>query len=54
MLTGILLLGLEELLDLLADFTFWNLDIILGGAIIRHERQETVVSDVELLYASAF
>jgi hypothetical protein len=50
MLTGILLLDLEELLNLLADLTLWNLDVVLGGTVIRHERQETVVGDVELLW----
>ena len=48
-LTGILLLGLEQLLDLLANFTLWDFDIVLGGAIIRHKGQEAVVSDIELL-----
>jgi hypothetical protein len=54
MLTGVLLLDLEELLDLLADLTLWNLDVVLGGTVIRHERQETIVGDVELLWTSAF
>lgn len=54
MLTGILLLDLEELLDLFADLTLWDLDVVLGGTVIRHERQETVVGNVELLWKSAF
>jgi hypothetical protein len=54
MLTGILLLDLEELLDLLADLTLWNLDVVLGGTVIRHERQKAVVGDVELFWTSAF
>lgn len=38
----------EELVDLLADFTVGDLDIVLGVAAIAHEREETVVSDIEL------
>ena len=53
MLTGILLLGPEKLLDLLANFTVWDLDIILGSAIVGHERQEAVISDIELPKLSA-
>ena len=37
MLTGILFLGAEELLDLVANFTIRDLDVIFGGAIIRHQ-----------------
>jgi hypothetical protein len=48
-LTGILLLGLEQLLDLLANFTFWDLDIVLGSAIIGHQGQETVIGDIKLV-----
>ena len=47
-LTGILFLTAEELLDLVANFTFGDLDIVFGGTIIRHEGQETVIGDVEL------
>jgi hypothetical protein len=47
-LTGILLVGAEKLLNLLADFAVGHLDIVLGGTVVRHEGQEPVVSDVEL------
>lgn len=49
MLTGILLLGLEQLLDLLANFTLRDLDIVLGSTIIGHQGQETVISDIKLV-----
>ena len=47
-LTGIFLFCTEELLDFVTDFTIWNLDIVFGGAIIRHEGEEVVVGNVEL------
>ncbi len=47
-LTGVLLFGTEEFLNLVTDFTFWHLDVILGGTIIRHEGQETIIGDIEL------
>jgi len=51
---GVLLFGTEKLLDLFTDFAIRQLDIVLGGAIIRHEGQETIVSDVEqLVFATA-
>lgn len=49
MLTGILLIGLEELLDLLANLAIWELHIILDGAVVRHEGQEAVIGDIELV-----
>lgn len=48
-LTGVFLLLTEKLLDLLTNFTIGHLDIILGGAIVRHEGQEVVISDIKLL-----
>lgn len=48
-LTGVLLLGAEKTLDLLTNFTLRQLDIVLGGTVIRHEGQEAIVGDVELL-----
>jgi hypothetical protein len=48
-LTGVLLFGAEKLLNLFANLAFGHLDIILGGTIVGHEGQETIVSDVELL-----
>ena len=47
-LTGVLLISAEKLLDLLTNFTIWHLDIILGGTVVRHKGQETIVSDVKL------
>jgi hypothetical protein len=49
MLTGILLIGLEELLDLLANLSIWELNIVLDGAVVRHEGQEAVICDIELV-----
>ena len=46
--TGVLLLVLEELLDLGANLTLGVLDVVLHGAILRHEGEETIVLDVEL------
>lgn len=46
--TGVLLLVLEELLDLGANLTLGVLDVVLHGAILRHEGKETIVLDVEL------
>lgn len=51
-LTGVLAVFLEELLDLVTDITIWNLDIVLGGAVVVHEGEETVVSDIELVHVS--
>ena len=47
-LTGILLLLTEELGDLFANFTLWDLDIVLGGAVLGHEGEKAVIGDVEL------
>merc|ERR1711977_159538 len=46
---GILLLGREELLDLLTNFSIGNLDIVLGLTIIGHQGEETIVRDIEQL-----
>ena len=48
-LTGVLFFVAEKLGDLLPDFVVWNLDIVFGGAIVGHERKETVVGDIKLL-----
>lgn len=48
--TGVLLLGLEELVDLVANLAVGHLDIILGVTFLVHEGEETVVRDVELLF----
>jgi hypothetical protein len=47
-LTGILLLLTEELVDLFANLTLWNLDVILRSTILGHEGEKAVVGDVEL------
>jgi len=46
---GILLLGLEEAEDLLANLTIGHLDIILGVAVVAHEGEEVIVRDIEKL-----
>lgn len=48
-LTGVLLLDLEKLVDLLGDLTaVGHLDVILGLTILRHEGEEAIVGDIEL------
>ena len=47
-LTRILLLGLEELGDLLANFALGHLDVVLGVTVVAHEGEVAVVGDVEL------
>ena len=46
--TGCLLLGPEEFVNLFADFAIRHLDIVLGIAILAHQREEIIVRDVEL------
>jgi len=46
---GVLLLGGEELLDLVTNLTIWNLNIILGLTIIGHQGKETIVGDIKKL-----
>lgn len=50
-LTGVLLLINEELVDSLTNLVVGDLDVVLGGAVVKHEGKETVVSDVELQQA---
>lgn len=52
-LTGVLALVNEELVDLVAGFALGELDIVLGGAVVGHEGEETVVSYIELQVLSA-
>lgn len=47
-LTGVLSILSEELVDLVANLTLGNFDIVLGGAIVGHEGEETIISNVEL------
>jgi len=46
---GILLLGGEKLVDLLANLSIGDLDIILGLAIISHQGEEAIIGDIEQL-----
>jgi len=47
-LTGVLLLSSEELVNLLANLTVRDLNIILGLTIIGHQGKKTIVRNVEL------
>lgn len=47
-LTGILLLDLEQLGDLLANLTIRKLDVVLGDTIIGHQGEEAIVGDIDL------
>jgi hypothetical protein len=47
-LTGVLLFSSEKLLDLLANLTLGDLNIILGLAIISHQGEETIIGNIEL------
>ena len=40
-------------LDLLADLTLGELEVILGGAIVVHEGEETILIDVQKLVVLA-
>lgn len=48
--TGVLVLLVEHLVDLITELTVGELDIVLGGAIIGHQGEETIISDIELRY----
>jgi len=51
---GVLLIGTEELLNLVTNFTIWHLDIILGSTIVGHEGEEVIIGDVEqLIFATS-
>lgn len=52
-LTGVLAVLGEELADLVANLAVGELDIVLGGAVVGHEREETVIGDIELGTISA-
>ena len=49
LLTGVLLVGAEKLLNLFTNLTIRDLDIILGATIVGHEGQETIVGDIKLV-----
>jgi len=46
---GVLLILGEQLVNLLANLSIGNLDIILGLAIISHQGEETIIRDIEKL-----
>jgi len=46
---GVLLFFLEELGDLVTDFTVWKLDIILESTVLGHQGEETIFGDIEEL-----
>lgn len=46
---GILLIGLEQLDDLVTDLTVGHLDIILGVTIVVHQGEVAIIGDVEEL-----
>lgn len=47
-LTGVLLLGLEQLVDLVTDFTIGHADVVLLVAVVVNEVEETIVRDIDL------
>lgn len=47
--TAVLAVILEHLVDFVANLAFGNFDIILGGTVVVHKRQEAIIGDVELL-----
>jgi len=46
---GVLSVLGEHLVDLVTNITVGDLDVVLGGAVVGHEGEETVVSNVEEL-----
>lgn len=52
-LTGVLAVLGEELVDLVTNFAIGKLDVVFGGAVVGHEGEETVISNVELSGVSA-
>jgi hypothetical protein len=52
-LTNVLAFLSEELLDLVTTFAVWDLNIVLGGAIVRHEGKEIIISDIKLIFVSS-
>jgi hypothetical protein len=47
-LTGVLALLGEELVDLVTNLAIGDLDVVLGGAVVRHEGKETILRNVDL------
>jgi hypothetical protein len=50
LLTGVLAVLGEHLVDLVANLAIGDLDVVLGGAVVGHEGKEAVVGNVELEY----
>jgi hypothetical protein len=48
LLTGVLAVLGEHLVDLVTNLAVGDLDVVLGGAVIGHEGEEAVVGNVEL------
>ena len=48
-LTGVFLLSVEELLDLVANLSVRYLYIILGSAVLRHKRKKVIIGDIQLV-----
>ena len=48
-LTGVFVLIREELVDLVADLTIWDLDVVLLLAVVGQEVEEAILGDVELI-----
>jgi len=46
---GVLAVLVEHLVDLVTNLAIGDLDVVLGGAVVGHEGEETVVSNVEEL-----
>lgn len=47
-LTGILLVGLEELGDLVTSLALGHGNVVLEIAVVAHEREEAIVGDINL------
>ena len=47
-LTGVLAFLNEELVDLVTNLALGSLDVVLGGAVVRHEGKETILRNVDL------
>jgi hypothetical protein len=53
--TAVFAILLEHLLDLVANLTVGNLDIVLGAAaVVVHQRQEAIIGNIKLFVLSMF
>ena len=48
-LTGVFSVVVEELLDFFSNLIVRALHVVLGSTIIRHEREEAIIGDINLL-----